>query len=714
MAVRMLSAARRVTDATSGVRAAAGPDRAGVALLVALLAAIAYAAFARGAASTPDETWLQVGLAALTIVAAGAWLWDGGMRLRAPALAWAGCALLAAFAAWSALSLLWSVSPDDTWTSANRAFAYALVALLAIAAGASHARAVERLAVGYLIVAVLVALYAFGGKATPGIHIPGLFDLDQTRDISRLRAPLQYWNALALVCVLAVPIALRFAAAAARRRVRLASLAALYLLLTVIGLTYSRGGIVVLAVAVIASLALGGARLRSLALLACAGMAVVAPLAVAFTSTALTANVVPLEARSHDGLHVLAAFGAGLAALLLAGWAVERLAARISWGPRQSRMLVRVTASFAVLVVLLGALGAARSERGLGGTVRHAVDGFTQVRGDAVTDPARLLSTSSGNRWTWWREAAGAWSDRPLAGWGAGSFPVTHRLYRTDSLDVRQPHSVPLQLLAETGLVGLLLALGGCGLLLAAAFRVVRALPPGPSRGLAAALAAGGLAWLLHGFYDWDWDIPGVTVPALAFMGVLAARVLPRARSEADADAGRGAWTSLAAGLSPGARALALGGATALLGLLALSAVLPAWSQSKASDALDALPARPSPKQLERAAAQAELAARLNPLSDEPLMRAASIAERRGRLLEARDALLRATEREPYDGNAWLRLARLEFVRQDAAGFERAAMRALALDPENPFTRAFAARAQAALALPNDSPTATGTPLPGS
>ena len=94
-----------------------------------------------------------------------------------------------------------------------------------------------------------------------------------------------------------------------------------------------------------------------------------------------------------------------------------------------------------------------------------------------MNDPGRLLSADSENRWVWWKEAASAFGDRPIAGWGAGSFGVLHLLYRHDSLSVQQPHSVPLQFLAETGLIGAALGLGAFVLLLAAAARSVRSRP---------------------------------------------------------------------------------------------------------------------------------------------------------------------------------------------------------------------------------------------
>src|SRR5881628_1941901 len=82
--------------------------RRGTALLAALLLACLYAAFAHGAVDEPQEARLQVGLAALALVAAAWALGRGGVRVHAPRAAWWGLALLAAFGAWCALTLAWS------------------------------------------------------------------------------------------------------------------------------------------------------------------------------------------------------------------------------------------------------------------------------------------------------------------------------------------------------------------------------------------------------------------------------------------------------------------------------------------------------------------------------------------------------------------------------------------------------------------------------
>ena len=75
----------------------------------------------------------------------------------------------------------------------------------------------------------------------------------------------------------------------------------------------------------------------------------------------------------------------------------------------------------------------------------------------------------------WWKEAFGAFADRPVAGYGAGSFPVIHLQYRKNELAVRQPHDVPLEFLSETGLIGGVLGVGAVVALLVAAAAGARA-----------------------------------------------------------------------------------------------------------------------------------------------------------------------------------------------------------------------------------------------
>jgi hypothetical protein len=665
------------------VQPAATQPRRGTILALALLVACAYAAFAHGAVRIPDESWLQIGLDIAGLGAAAAWLSGRG----APSTTregWLGVALLTAFGAWCALTMLWSVAPDQSWLEANRSLAYALVALLALGLGATSPRAIERIALGWLVVATAVALYALAGKAAPGTFAPD-------EPIARLRAPLQYWNALALVCAMGLPVALRTLTDTARDpRPRLAALAASYALLLTIGLTYSRGGFVALAVALIVLTALGTRRLRGLAAFALAAVATAPVLVVAFTLDGLTNNEATLGQRIHDG-RIFGAVALIMLGLLLA--AAQR-ALRFERHRRLPREFEAWAWQGLAAVAAVAVVGAAVYVVADHDRVWHS---FTDVKQDRQYDPARLVSTNSGNRWVWWKEAAGAFSDRPVGGWGAGSFGTVHLRYRQQPLGVQQPHNVELQWLSETGIVGFVLALGGLMMLFVAATARLRRIESGGERELAVALLAAAAGWLVHGVVDWDWDIPAVTLPPLIFLGVLAARPHARRRDEPFADPEERGIGARAFGLA--AVALLLSGALA-------SAALPALSQSRTEAAETAASS-------DTAARDADVAARLNPVAVRPLIVASSVEIRRGRLVEARRRLLEAAGRQPDSAEVWYRLALLSQQLADRDGFRTAIARFAQLDPVNPVTGALQRQALALDAPPNASATATGTPLPG-
>ena len=419
------------------------PTWPATALAVSLLAALAYAAFDHGAAGQVAQARLSTALALVAVAAGVLWLWHGGLRTEAPRAAWLGIAMFAGFAVWTGLTLSWSISPSGTWTELNRVIAYALVTVLALAAAAWDRRVLGRVAVGYLVIVTVVALYALGGKALPGVSI-GPIDLDQTSFFSRLRAPLDYWNGLAIFVVLAVPIALRLAADRDRAvSARIASLISLALLLITVALTYSRGGVLALVVAVGVSVGFGGARLRSLGLLGLAALSAGPALAYSLTSNDLTGLLVPLKDRESSGFVFLLLLVAGLIVLGIGARVAISADERNAITPARAHAIARLLFAAVAVAIVVGLGALAVSDRGLTGSISHQAHEFTKAKGENISDPNRLLSTSSGNRWVWWREAAGAWSDRPLEGWGAGSFPLLHRQYRRNRLEVLQPPQRP-------------------------------------------------------------------------------------------------------------------------------------------------------------------------------------------------------------------------------------------------------------------------------
>jgi hypothetical protein len=689
----------------SGPRLLAGRSaRPPVLLAAVLLVVLAYAAFAHGAVQSPTEPRLQVAIAAIVAAAGASWLWSGTLRISAPALAVTGAGMLAAFVVWSGVTVLWSVAPDRTWIEFNRALTYVIVLGLAIGVGASYKRSVELVAKGFLLVALAVTVYALGQKLIPGLHIAGLFDLNQTGVLPRLQEPFGYWNALALFLVMGTPMALACVVdTSAGVRLRLAALLALELMLLTVCLTFSRGGLLALVVALSIWVAFSGARLRSLMWLGASCLATVAPAAFGLTSHSLTTAGASLGQREIAGGELTALVLVSLLVLVAAGRRLLELERTVHVGPLEARRITRslLAGSAAVLVVVL--LLVTLSGRGLTGTVSHAWSSFTATRGTtSAYDPHRLLSADSENRWVWWKEAAGAFSDRPIGGWGAGSFRVVHLLYRRDTISVLQPHSVPLQLLAETGLIGALLVMGGYALLFSAGVRTVRRrLAPGPERLLGGALLAAAFAYAFHTLYDWDWDIPGVTLPALVFLGVLAGAGHRQ-------DVGRPPQTP-----APGAgmRVIALGALGLMASLFALSAVLPSLAASKAGSAVVAASSSSS-SELARAQASAQLASNLDPLSDAGLLAEATIAIHRGQPRQAQADLIQAIRRQPSDAQAWQRLAAIESFLGNVDGISRAAHQVVALDPRGPNGSAVLQRLSLLTVPPSKSATAQPIPLP--
>jgi O-antigen ligase len=82
----------------------------------------------------------------------------------------------------------------------------------------------------------------------------------------------------------------------------------------------------------------------------------------------------------------------------------------------------------------------------------------------------------------------------------------------------REAHSLYLGTLAELGLVGLAALLAFLGGVAAAARRLWRS-DPALAVGPAAALAV----WVAHAGLDWDWEMPAVTLVALALAAALVA-----------------------------------------------------------------------------------------------------------------------------------------------------------------------------------------------
>jgi tetratricopeptide (TPR) repeat protein len=584
-----------------------------------------------GAVFAGDSVWTAV----VVLAVAGGWsalalagrtpLPGGGTMLLG---------LVLAIGAWSGLSVAWSVAPDLSWTDVNRTLVFAGFLGIGLLLGASG-QAACRLAAAALVTALGAAvLWALAGKAIPALFPDG-------GRVARLRDPIGYWNALALAADMLLILALQLAADARGSRVLRAGGVVLgYAAAVAVLLAASRAGVgaAVLGVALWLWLRRDRVDAALLALVAVVPGGLVA--AWAFTRPALVEDALPRADRVADG----AWFGL----LLLAGGALTAFAAIAlrPLEPKRREFFGRVLGGLAVAAVAVAAivvlLNAGRIADDFGGA---------EVR----NDPNRFTSLSSNNRSAWWGEAWHVFRDHPVNGAGANTFEVARKRYRESASAVSEPHSVPLQFLAGTGLVGFALFLALIAAAAAAAVSALRRLE-GIERNAAAALAVALALWLVHAVVDYDWDFVAVTGPALFAAGVLAAAGLPARR---------------APGLFAAAGAVALA-------LAAIVSVATPWLADRELRQVNVALDRGD---LEAAADAVRRARSLDPLSLQPVFADARVAEQRRREVAALQAYREATRLQPDNPESWLQLGLYEFDIGDRCGAYRDLNQAYTLDP---------------------------------
>ncbi|MGE0027413.1 MAG: O-antigen ligase family protein [Thermoleophilia bacterium] len=598
-----------------------------------------------GAGATASFLALAVGAPLAAAAALLAW---GRPALRAwPTRLALGA--MAALAAWSAASIAWADGPDLAWIDANRV-AIGLCALaIGVALGAVVRDAPRLFGLALAAGAAPAVLYALGTKVLPGV-------LGDDTDLARLSTPLGYWNALALVAVFAAPGLLWLAGGTDRPRwgPPVAG-GGMTLVATTVLLTYSRGGLLSLLMALGVTIAFLPGRREGVSAAVAGGVGALLPAAYALTQPLLSTDQVPTALREGPGAQLgwRLAVGVAVGALLAPGLA--RLAARV--GPARGRRIALVLLAVAAVGVVgtFATSGQARSWAG------NRVSEFRGEGGDAVAnEPGRLVNASGNQRKGWWEEAWRAWEDAPIVGQGAGGFALVHLQERTngdDSLNTREPHDIVLRTLSGTGVVGLALLVA---LVVAVAWGALRVADrkPAPAIGLPLAVVA---AFALQTAVDWSWAIPALTIPALAAAGIVLAAAAP-----GPPDPARARPSPVAAGVL-----------AAVAAILVISAVLPWWSTKDVRDGRVAL-ADGRPRD---AVDLAKDARATNPLSIAPLILMAQAYTDLGDLPRALGAYREATRVQPDNPQSWRALAIFLGPDRQATAVWRRVHR---LDPQDP------------------------------
>ncbi len=594
----------------------------------------------------------QVGIAVWWLLLAGA-LVGALPRRRLGALAWVALGLLAGFVVWTALSLAWTESLDRTWADLARVIAYlGIFALALFLRGPRGARLmVGAVATGIACVAVVALLSRLHPAWFPEADQTARF-LSDSRE--RLAYPLYYWNALAGLIAIGIPLLLQVATCA--RSIVLRSLAAATLpaLALTVFFTLSRGGIAAAVLSVAVFLAFASDRLPKVLtlLVAAAGSAIL--IVVASSRDALRHGLLDATAESQGNRLLLIV----VVVCLAVGLIQAALGSRLERERRPRWTHVSRNQSLAALAACVLCLLVAAVALGAPGRAADAWQEFK--RSDVPQGGGRLASVGGEGRYEFWSVAVDENASKPLTGTGSGTFEYWWDRNGSGGV-VRDTHSLYMQTLGELGVVGILLLAAFLLLILLGGARATLRASPDRRPQLAAALA-GCVAFCFTAVFDWMWQVPVLPAATLLLASILVSAV------------GRdvsGRTSGLRLPLRAAFVVVALAAIIAIAIPLASTALVrQSEADARAGDLAGALEAAKSAQNVQPGAAT-------------PRLQQALVLEEQGNLAAAGEAARAATERESTNWRTWLVLSRVEAERGRAADAVHAYREARLLNPRS-------------------------------
>lgn len=579
-----------------------------------------------------------------------------GLLLTRPALpkGISGIAVLGLllFAGWSLLSMGWGESADHALTEGDRWILYG-VFLLVLVLLVGDRRDGEIFLFSTVLAVLGVAAYDLA-KMLAGDG-PSLFGG------SRLLEPLGYVNGLGGYLLLGFwPLVAVAERARGHVPAGLAAGAATLLAVLVL-LTESRGTVFALAASALVVVVLLPGRNRRvwLVLTILAGLGIAWGPLTDVTQNLPPGRLIPTEEPIRRAAEWSLIVAAGVAAVWgLGSWATTSLQDRSRTVARHLPTLSAVLlGGIALIFVVAGAIAVKDPV----GRVSNQYEAFTELE---TSNSGSRFTSGGGNRYDYWRIAWAQFADHPLDGIGAGNFTRTYFLERRTNEDVRQAHSIELQTLGDTGIVGALTL----GAFFVAVFvglwrRARAARRHGAETGLTVAAAGVFIVWLAQTSVDWLHLIPGLTGIALGAAAILLLR--PSSGGETE--------TSLRS-IPP------LG--TVFVVILAVAAIVfigrPTLAEHLRAQAQDDLESRPL-----AALNTVDESLSLNPDAVQAYYTKAATLARLGAYLPAKHTLSEAIHREPHNYVSWALLGDLATRRGDITGALRAYGRAASLNPRD-------------------------------
>ena len=534
---------------------------------------------------------------------------------------------LAAFAVWLVVSMAWTETPTGTPLEIERTLVYvaAAAALLAIA----RRDQTRQLLGGVCAGTTLVCAYGLATRL-----LPDHFAAATRSAASGSRAR----SATGTASASSPPWACCSRSASPRAPAlwagRAGAGAAVPILLATLYFTFSRGSWGSLVAGLLVLVAFDRRRVQ-LALAAAPLLAIAAFVVYdASRRAALTHTNATLAAATHAGhrlaVIVLVACLASACVALVAR-ALERRRT-ISEGMHRAGSWAMAALAVVALVAVFVHYGSPVS------LARRAYHSFTSNPTQVTNLNNRLFSFSSNGRIAAWKVAFHAFEAHPIGGIGAGAFAEYWAQHRTQTGQIQDAHSLYIETLAETGVVGFALLVAALAAPLFAFWRARR-------RALAGAALAAYVAYLVGASVDWDWELSGVTLVALLCGGAILAA------ARGGAPARRYRLLPLVVG-----SVVALAALYGLIGNLAISASQNALASGK----------------LERAVAKARSAEFWAPWSAQPWQVLGDAQLGLRRIGTARETLLTAIGKDPRNELLWLDLARVSSGREQAAALARA------------------------------------------
>ncbi|HST90823.1 MAG TPA: O-antigen ligase family protein [Brevundimonas sp.] len=568
-------------------------------------------------------------------------------------LGWVGLGLLTAFAAWTTLGTAWSSSSERSLIEASRVAVYLGVFALALSMRrpGSLKRTINGLACGIGAIAVFALLSWLHPEWFPTDEARPLFAVGQVR----LNYPLDYWNDLALLMAMGIPLLLGIAVRGATVVGRALSAALVPVLALTAFYTLSRGGALEAAVGVGVFLAVAPRRLTALPSVGVAGAGSALLIAAAAQRDDL-ANGLSTPAAGHQADEMLAVtiIVCGGVALLQAAIG---LAQKYELGPRievPKRTAVPLAAGTAVVVLVI-AIAA-----GLPKQVSDEWSDFKQpvAAGYGVQ---RFTSSNGNGRYQTWDSAIDASRGDVITGVGPGTYEYWWAQNGSVPVFVRDAHSLYLETLGELGLIGFFLIAGFVFTVLGVG--VQRSTRGGSTRRWPyAAVTASAAAFAVGAGIDWAWELSVIPV---AFMILAAGLLSPRSYREPSR---RMTWRN---------PRLALG-ATAIAGLVLIAIPL------RGAQALQDSQRAATDGDLTKALEDARTAHDRQPYAASPLVQEALVLELMKDYNGAVTAARSATVAEATNWRTWLVLSRTEAEAGDPRASVRAYEQARSLNPRSP------------------------------